>query len=161
MGQLGRGGVGACVCVCVCASGMLSHLGGKASLGRRTSISQHLRPLPFRIQAVFPSQQYSGQPIFPCSSSPPVTSLVSSSPGSFFAPQRARASGRPRGHRSKGRESGFPSLVVYRDSTWKPPFLWILSGAQRRMSVSNCSKSWGIKALPGVGSCFSWGTRGY
>lgn len=41
------------------------------------------------------------------------------------------------------------------------PFLWILSGARRRMSVSNRSKSWGIKALPGVGSCFSWGTRGY
>lgn len=28
------------------------------------------------------------------------------------------------------------------------------------MSVSIHSKSWGIKALPGVGSCFSWGIRG-
>lgn len=109
-GNWGRGD--GCGCGCARArahseraSGMLSRLGGKASLGCRTSISQHLGPLPFRIQAVFPSQQYSGQPIFPRSSSLPFTSLASPSPGSFFPPQRARASGRPRGHRGKAVEA--------------------------------------------------------
>lgn len=115
----GNWGVG--MGACTRASGMLSRLDGKASPGGRTSISQHLRPLPFRIQAVFPSQQPSGQPIFLCSSSSPVTSLASSSPGSFFAPQKARASGRPRGHRSKAVEAESPDSHPWScgDSTWK------------------------------------------